>query len=102
MKTKDFDPFLQNELKDPELAAEYLSAAIENGAIEEFLVALRNVADAHGGLRTVSEITSLNRQNLYKMLTEDGNPTLGSLIAIVNALGIKLSFTPKEEDDIAA
>jgi probable addiction module antidote protein len=102
MKTKEFDPFLQNELKDPELAAEYLSAAIENGAIEELLVALRNVADAHGGLGTISEITSLNRQNLYKMLAEDGNPTLESLIAIVNALGIKLSFTPKEGDDIAA
>jgi probable addiction module antidote protein len=97
MGTKSYDEFLQEELKDSELAAEYLTAAIEDGALDEFLIALRNVAEAHGGLGVVSEITQLNRQNLYKMLTEEGNPTLGSLITILRALGINLSFTAKDK-----
>lgn len=97
MGTKSFDKFVQEELKDPELAAEYLSASIEEGSIDEFLIALRNVADSHGGLGAVAEITNLNRQNLYKMLAEDGNPTLGSLITVLNVLGINLSFSAKEK-----
>ena len=96
MATKAFDEFLRNELQDPELAAEYLSAAIEDGSVDEFLMALRNVADAHGGIGVVSDITSLNRQNLYKMLDENGNPTLESLVTVLNALGMNLSFKSKD------
>jgi probable addiction module antidote protein len=96
--TKNYDSFLAEELKDSELAAQYLSAAAENCSIEEFLVALRNVADAHGGPGVLSEITNLNRQNMYKMLSEDGNPTLESLISILNAIGISLSFCSKEKE----
>jgi probable addiction module antidote protein len=96
MGTKNFDDFVKDELKDTELAAEYLTAAIEDGSVDEFLIALRNVADAHGGLGVLSEIADLNRQSLYKMLSEDGNPTIGSLLAILNSLGITLSFSPKE------
>lgn len=98
MGTKDYDEFLQNELRDSELAAEYLSASLENGSLEEFLIALRNVADAHGGLGILAEITDLNRQNMYKMLSDEGNPTLANLLGIVNALGLNLAFVPKEQD----
>lgn len=41
MPTKDNDTFLLEELRDPETAASYLSAAIEDGAVDEFLIALR-------------------------------------------------------------
>ena len=41
MPTKDCDTFLLEELRDPETAAAYLSAAIEDGAVDEFLIALR-------------------------------------------------------------
>ena len=97
MGTKNFDDFVQEELRDSELAAEYLTASLEEGSIDEFLIALRNVADAHGGLGVISDITELNRQNLYKMLSEEGNPTLDSLITILNAIGIHLSFTTKDK-----
>lgn len=92
MKTKSYQEFLRQELSDPDLAARYLSASIEGGDVEEFLLALRNVADAHGGLGTVSEITSINRQGLYKMLSEEGNPTLGNLVAILRAVGVNIVF----------
>jgi probable addiction module antidote protein len=98
MPLKDFSKFTNAQLQDPELAAEYLSVALEDGLVEEFLHALRTVAEAHGGIGAISEITNLNRQSLYKMLSEDGNPTLSSLLSVVNALGISLRFSVDEKE----
>lgn len=94
MPTKSYDEFLHQELRDPEMAAEYLSAALEEGSVTQFLVALRNVAEAHGGVGVLSNITELNRQSMYKMLSERGNPTLSSLLAILHAIGIDVTFRP--------
>lgn len=93
MPTKSYDEFLFKQLSDPEIAAEYLSAAIEDRSMDEFLLALRNVAEAHGGIGSLSEMTQLNRQSMYKMLSEEGNPTLASLLAVLGAIGIQVSFT---------
>lgn len=95
-RTKSYDTFLQSELRDSELAAEYLSAAIEDGSIEGLLIALKNVAEAHGGMGALSKLTQLNRQSMYKMFCANGNPTLLSLIKVLNALGINLSFRSQE------
>jgi probable addiction module antidote protein len=101
MKTKNYDEFLKQELTDTSLAAEYLSSAIKDGSIDEFLLALRNVAEAHGGIGALSEIANLNRQSMYKMLSEDGNPTLSSLLSVLKAIGINLNFTSDDEKEAA-
>jgi len=98
MPTENYQDFLIQELQDTEVAAEYLSAAIASGVTDEFLVALRNVADAHGGIGALSEITALNRQNLYRMLSEDGNPTLANLLAVLNTMGLTLTVKPVDQD----
>lgn len=98
MPTKSYDELLFTQLREPEIAAEYLSAAIENGSNDEFLMALRNVAEAHGGIGVLSDITHLNRQSMYKMLSEDGNPTLSSLITVLRAVGVSVTFTPAEKE----
>jgi len=98
MPSKSYDEFLREELRDPEVAAEYLSAALEEGSLDQFLLALRNVADAHGGVGVLSDITELNRQSMYRMLSERGNPTLVSLLAVLRALGIDIAFRPHEHE----
>ncbi len=95
-KSRSYDAFLKEELKDSELAAEYLSLAIKEESIEGFLIAFRNVAEAHGGMATLSRVAKLNRQSMYKMFSEKGNPTFASLIAILGAIGLDLSFQPQE------
>lgn len=90
---KSYEDFLQVELRDPELAAAYLTAALE-GSQEEFLLALRSVADAHGGLGAVAEATQLNRQTLYRTLSGQGNPTLATLQGVLRAVGLTLAFAP--------
>ncbi|MDJ0702494.1 MAG: putative addiction module antidote protein [Leptolyngbyaceae cyanobacterium MO_188.B28] len=98
MPTEDYDDFLLEELRDTETAAEYLSASIESGSMDEFLVALRNVANAHRGIGVLSEITTLNRQSMYKMLSAEGNPTLGSLLTVLKAIGLTLTVKPVEQE----
>lgn len=96
-RKKDYNKFLKAKLQDPEVAAEYLSASIEDGSVEQFLLALRNVAEAHGGVGVLANITALNRQSMYKTLSEGGNPRLSNLMTILDAVGINLSFTPQDE-----
>lgn len=95
MQTKSYDVFLQEELRDPELAAAYLSAAMEEGSTEQLLLALRAVAEAAGGVAAIADKTQLNRQTLYKILSAEGNPTLTTLLAILDAIGLTLTFSPQ-------
>ena len=97
MPRKNYDEILAQHLEDSEIAAEYLTAALESGSMDEFLIALRNVANAHGGIGALAEITKLNRQSMYKMLSEHGNPTLGSLLPTLKAMGIHLTFSSSKK-----
>jgi probable addiction module antidote protein len=94
MGTKNYDDFLLEQLRDPELAAEYLTAALEDEIPGMFLVALRNVAEAQGGIAALADATDLNRQTMYRTLSSEGNPTFATLLAIVRAVGLNLTFTP--------
>ncbi|MEO8326753.1 MAG: hypothetical protein ABI618_12935 [Nitrospirota bacterium] len=60
---------------------------------ELFLLALRNVAEAQGGVAQLAEKAKLNRESLYKILSERGNPELKSLDALLHALGFRLAVT---------
>jgi len=62
--------------------------------VEQFLLALRNVAEAHGSVGALSNITELNRQSMHKMLSERGNPRPSSLLPILHAIGIDIAFRP--------
>lgn len=90
-----YQEWLLRSLKDPKEAAGYLSAAIEDGDPQLFLLALRNVAEAHGGLLKLSRKTKLNRVNLYRMLSRKGNPEVNSLSKLLDALGFRLAIEVK-------
>ena len=60
-----------------------------------FLLALRNVAEARG-MSHLARATELNRESLYMMLSERGNPVLSNLYAILDALGMRLSISRKQ------
>ena len=89
-----YEQGLKEALADPEEAAAYLNAALEDGSQDVFLLALRDVAYARG-LRQLARETSLNRENMYRILSEKGNPQLSSLTALLDALGLKLAVEPK-------
>ena len=80
-------------LKDSAFAAGYLSKCLEDDE-STFLVALRDVAEAHGGIRQLARKTHLNREHLFRMLSKSGNPHLHSLRQLVGAIGLKLMLQP--------
>jgi probable addiction module antidote protein len=82
---------LLESLKDPEEAAHYLNACLEDNDARVFLLALRDVADARGGVRSLSRAANLNRESLYRMLSKAGNPSLDSLSSVLNACGLRLA-----------
>ncbi len=81
------------ELRDnPEYAAEYLKAAIEESDEPQvLLIALRHLAEAKGGLAKVARAAGIERESLYRALSPKGNPRLSTLVAVTKAIGIKLT-----------
>ncbi len=83
------------------MAAGYLTASFDEGE-EAFLLALKDVAEARGGIGSLAKTTALNREGLYAVLSKNGNPRLSTLSAIMDALGMKLEFSPKLQSTKAA
>jgi probable addiction module antidote protein len=92
-RNKAYRPDLIESLRDVGEAEEYLNAALEEDDPELFLLALRNVAEAQGGVAQLAKKARLNRESLYKMLSERGNPEFKSLDALLHALGFRLAVT---------
>jgi probable addiction module antidote protein len=61
------------------------------------LLALRAVAEAYGGLGAVSAAAGISRESLYRALSPKGNPTLKTLVAVLKALGLRLSVSEKKQ-----
>ncbi len=89
--TTSYEEGLKAALLDREEAAAYLNAALEENDQELFLLALRDIAEAHG-FAQVAQQALLNRENLYRMLSATGNPQLSSLKALLHALGLRLAI----------
>ena len=94
-KSRNYKNHLVESLKDPTEAAEYLNAALEDGEPEVFLLALRDVVDSYGGMGKLATSTSLNRENLYRMLSTKGNPEFFSLSTVLDAVGFRMAVEPK-------
>lgn len=98
-RSKKYKEWLLQKLKDHDEAVAYLNEALEESlkGDEEsknlFLIALRNVAEAQGGLSKLAKKTHLGRESLYKTLSENGNPTWNTLLSLVNSLGLNLRLT---------
>lgn len=87
--------YLLKRLADPATAAAYINAASAEEDPGALLQALRNVAEAHGGITKVAARAGLNRQQLYRTLSSNGNPELRSLTRILDATGLQLVVTAK-------
>ena len=89
---------------DHELAVAYLRAAMESMDDPESragaLLALRAVAEAHGGLGEVAAQAGISRESLYRALSARGNPTLKTLLAVLKAVGMRLSVEPAERQPV--
>ena len=89
--SRKYKDSLITALQDPQEAAAYLDAALEEGDRAAFLLAIRNVIDAFGGMTQIARNAGLNRENLYRIVTKQGNPELNSLEKLLKCLGLRLA-----------
>jgi len=93
-------------LRDDEaFAIEYLSVALEeideDGGEDAFLIALRRLVEARGGVGSLSQSTGLARGNLYRSIAAGGDPKLSTILKVLQALGIGLSKVVTHRTDEA-
>ena len=84
--------------EEPEVAVDLLNQILADGEPGELLIALRQMAKAFGGVTAIAKKANLNPTQLYRTLSEQGNPSLTSLTAILRAMGLRLAV----ERDLAA
>lgn len=92
MKTIPFDP--ADYLKSETDVVDWLKIWMEDGSPEEIAKAIGDIARSRG-MTEIARKTGLGRQALYNALSEKGNPTLETLMAVLDALGLQLSVQPK-------
>lgn len=84
----DFDPA---ELLDSDEAIEaFVTEALQTGDAKFIASALGVVARAKG-MSKIAKETGLAREHLYKALSENGNPTLETTLAVMKAIGLELT-----------
>lgn len=91
VKAKSYKKHLLEQLQDPKEAAAYLNAALQDEDHHVFLLALRDIAEANGGMGRLADEADLNRENLYRTLSRRGNPRLFNLLAVLDAVGLELA-----------
>jgi probable addiction module antidote protein len=96
VKTESYRESLLKSVQNPDEAAQYLNACLDDEDPRVFLLALRDVADARGGISTLARDAQLNRESLYRMLSKSGNPSLDSLAAVLKAFGLRLAVQSSE------
>ena len=89
-----YQDYLLESLKDPVEAAAYVEAALELDDPAALLVALRQIAKAHG-MADVARRADVGEKTLFRALSENGNPTVATLHKVLHAVGLRLSVTPE-------
>ena len=92
-----YEGWLIEQLKDPVEAAAYLEAVIEDGDQATLMLALRQIAQAQGGIAHIARKAKLTREATYKMLSKAGNPELKSFKAVLKATGLRIAVKPIEK-----
>ena len=90
--TARFD--VTEHLVDATTMANYLTDCLEEGGVALFLGAIGDVARANG-MSTIATGAGLTRASLYKALGAGGNPALGTVVRVLDALGFSLSVSVK-------
>ncbi len=97
VKAKNYKEHLLKQLKKTEEAAAYLNAALNDDDPHVFLLALRDIAEAKGGLGWLADQADLNRENLYRTLSLKGNPRFFNLLAVLDAIGLELTIRARRK-----
>ncbi|EAP3704654.1 DNA-binding protein [Salmonella enterica] len=88
---------LRADPADPDYANAYLANALEEinepGGLGGFLVALRQVIEARGGISEAARKSGLARQSIYRALSPNGNLTITTLAQLTSVAGLQFTLS---------
>ena len=85
-------------LKTDDDITAYLQACMEEAADDAaFIAHALGVAARASNMSRLARDTGLSREGLYKALSEGGNPSFGTVLKVVGALGYRLTLVEKTE-----
>jgi probable addiction module antidote protein len=93
LRLNNYKDDLLERLRDPEYAAEYLAQVLAEEDSDAFLLALKDVVEAYGGIGSLAKRVRIKRPSLYKVLSKNGNPRLVTLQEILCPLGLRVSIS---------
>ncbi len=88
------EDLLYIELRKPKKAAAYLNECLKDEDPAVFLMALRDVIKANGGMTKLAEEIERNREGLYRSFSDNGNPGINTLVDALDVFGLELSVKP--------
>ena len=76
-------------LDSNEVIAEYLSQILEDGDLDELLLAIGDIARAKG-MTQIAKDTGLGRESLYKSFTVGARPRFDTIVKVLDSFGVRL------------
>lgn len=99
-KYRTYEEYLIESLKDPEEASAYLEACLEESLNTNdmgiFLLAVRDVVEAQGGISEISSKMDVGRESLYKSLSEKAKPRFSTIMQALKACGFGIEIHPNK------
>lgn len=93
--SRSYHSYLIESLKDPQRAAAYLDAVLEDGSFEEVRLALSNVAEAQIAALGSRELAA-NQEAAQQLLSQSSELDFFTLLKLLNELGFKIVVLPKQ------
>ncbi len=88
------EDYLYEELRKPKEAAAYLNECLKDEDPAVFLMALRDVIKANGGMTKLADEIERNREGLYRSFSNNGNPGINTLVDALDVFGLEFSIKP--------
>lgn len=96
-KHRNYEKSLFESLKDSQEALAYLNAALMDEDQRVFLLALKDVLAAQNiDISAFAQEANLSRQNIYRMLSQKGNPRWENLSLLIHAMGLQVQLSAKK------
>jgi probable addiction module antidote protein len=93
---KNYEELLNERLKNPKLAMAYLNEALHDEDRNVFLIALKDVLNAQDqDISALAQKAHVTRQNLYRMLSQKGNPRWSNITSLMGAMGMQIQLKYK-------
>ena len=95
-KFRNLDELLEEYLQNPEFALSFLNQALADDDIDAFKKSLKDIIKVHGNISAIAKEANVSRGTLYKLMSDKGQPEIGTILKVFHALGYDVTVTQRQ------